>query len=120
MAMTLDQLNTLSDYDLNVLIAKRCGWYEKKVVLSQFKLPQIMWCNDENGFRQRPWPIDYSTDLNEMQKVLQTINPNVMSKYWSNLYTIIEGNRLKLLENNWIVHIATARQRAQAFILTVE
>ena len=111
--MTLKEVQALSDEALRIKVAELCGY--------------VSWC-DEYGSGQ--WekddkaqdPPDYPKDLNAMHEVEELMTPP-QYKRWNKILkciTVPLNTCLTIDHQLFKQRHATARQRAEAFVLTME
>lgn len=108
MKLTLEQVKALSDEELRVKVAKLCGWGE--------------FHNDHygSGFWTGPSavdgedPPDYPHDLNAMHVVEEGMTDAQYDTHWNELVAICVRDGRERMNS------ATARQRAEAFVLTMQ
>lgn len=119
--MNIEQIKAMSDEELNIEIAELTGW--------------VYLYTDENGKKWWRTPLDgytpdqppnYVKDLNamyEVENILLTCGRlykedkvRGRTDWYNNDLSIVMGKDLK---NNFSLIHATARQRAEAFVLTI-
>ena len=122
--MTLEEVQALSDEELRIRVAKLCGWEYKKPDSNG-----LVWCKHPvHGWKkpkriQPPYaPHDvprYPQDLNTMHEAeLATFGPSsVYNEKWEPLMNALDKVTGGL---SWSVYTATARQRAEAFVLAMK
>ena len=95
----------MTDEQINIAIAKACGWkYEK----NETHAPDgSFWWSKEPEFP------NYCNDLNAMHEAEKVFNTALYCRYINELCDLtIKGNNS--------MYMATARQRAEAFLKTIE
>lgn len=116
--MNLEEVKKLTDDELNKKIAIFDGWeyVPEKIGDDQWAL-----------FRDGHWKggeqdiPDYCNDLNAIYKVVLGLTENQQQmKYNQYMYDVVGGKNITLIQWGWAFLMATARQRAEAFILTME
>ncbi len=134
--MKIKEVKAMSDNDLNSMIAKKSGW--KNVKLEGIDEPYvrgvspIAWQRkadpltrvDANGNYRAKIPI-YTKDLNAMYEVLKRAHKR--DEHWSEKYLCSLSYAMSNGEHSdpsgvgrWNVHMATARERAEAFVLAMQ
>lgn len=123
--MTLEEVKALSDEELRIKVAELCGWeispFGSGIICFNEELDKQRAPEDDGIRFSLP---DYPHDLNachEMEKAAE------VDEYVPTLYEVITGYPLKIMQNqgqaidlmNWVYN-ATARQRCEAFVLTME
>jgi hypothetical protein len=94
----------MTDKQINAAIAEACGWRADKRGLG--------WLSPNGCYAEKP---DYCTDLNEMHDAEKTIFPYYATVY-SNKLAKVTGAEMS---DDTDYFCATARQRAEAFLLTL-
>lgn len=61
---------------------------------------------------------DWVADLNAVARALKSMPSYLRPIYHKHLYEILGGSEIRLLEWNWVYHVATAAERAEALALT--
>lgn len=107
----------MSDNELRVEVAELCGWkahswFKGKDLAKDDKWSDPFW---SKGTGERTIP-DYPADLNAMHE----IERKAPAKYWQTLCEITGYGMMSVTyQNARLVAHATARQRAEAFVLTL-
>lgn len=92
----------MTDEQINAAIAEACGWHKEDGV----------WLWTANGINwTSPELRDYCTDLNAMNEAEESLTPIDRDHYIDTL-----GD---MFDNGWAFALATARQRAEAFLRTL-
>ncbi len=113
--MTLEQVQAMSDEELRIKVTELCGW--KGVIRSGSWI--VGWIEDEpSKLIEVP---DYCEDLNAMHEAEQMLDtdgkiPLRSSVYLDCLADITGTTRMGLQQE---IVMATARQRAEAFVLAM-
>lgn len=119
--MTLANIKKLNDEELNIKVAEFLGWTD----IYRSVYGYIAGYAPNSNHNHHPLPIPhYSNDLNTIHEI-ERIDPNLRNAYISNLW-MITGNDKSV--NFWTEYnlrglfaciYATARQKAEAFVLTM-
>lgn len=96
-----------------IVIAKVCGWEWMAGEASDNHPSYYGWGKDGVGFRQLP---DYLTDLNAMHEAEKVLNKTLRLFYQSRLMKLQKAD---LVAGFWFLIHATAAQRAEAFLKTL-
>jgi len=120
--MKIEEVIAMSGYELSVIIAKHCGW--TKIKHEFIDEPHGRHPLDAN---KRCWTycrIPYYThDLNAMHEAEMKLTEKQFSDYVLNLLCVLDctykNAKNKDFPPNRTVMCAPARQRAQAFVLTI-
>jgi hypothetical protein len=99
----------MNEQDQRIAIAEACGWTREAGVTGF-----VRW-RSPGGYIPALLP-DYPRDLNAMHEAERTMTEAQHESYWRNLIKVCidpENNN-----RSWI-HLATAKQRAEAFCLTL-
>ena len=114
----------MTDQEINVKIAEACGWTDPVFIDDEGFQPHwkaVRPNPDWNGNPVLMVPPDYCNDLNDMHELEMSLKSNG-GIYRDHLYDIVDSD-LQANKNypnpTWAVH-ATARQRAKAFLKTLE
>lgn len=105
--MTKDKWAAMTDEDRNQKIAELCGWYRLNGA----------WIH-RDGYAAIP---RFVTDLNAMHEVCREMPHDKLEEFAYALGRVLFGDHSNA--NDWIVYAmihATSRQRAEAFVLTME
>mgnify|MGYP003627043662 CR=1 FL=1 len=113
--MNLKQIQALSDKELNIKVAELLGWksamlnvgvHHEKVLC--WRSPTSMWMTEGDGSYGMP---NYCNDLNAMHDAEKAaFDWNTFGSYCGELDVVDENHGIT----------ATARQRAEAFVLTMK
>ena len=98
----------MTDEQINIAIAEHCGW-------TRIEKWDDYWLGTPPQSNDHSIIPDYCNDLNVMHEVEVNhilIDGDLTSTYWHNLYEVTESTLLPFA--------STARQRATAFLKTIE
>lgn len=97
-----------------IAIAEACGWHYSSFAAQDVKLHAILsWIRPGNADWQPECLPDYLNDLNSMHEAEKSLTPAQWVSYWSFL------EPLACQPNNTSILHATAAQRAEAFLRTL-
>lgn len=108
--MNLAEARAMSDMDLNIAVAERCGYLRKDGL---YPHGEPCWDKDDALYMATELP-DYCKDLNAMHEAEETMLVSKEEGYDLCLWMIIKRDGTR--PASW--H-ATARQKAEAFILAM-
>ena len=115
--MTLEQVKVMSDEELRIKVAKLCGWkFRKTAWFMRWLWGSILTQRSDGKLFCGYFP-KYATDLNAMHEAENLIPPTKQATY---------GGKIADLTGRFGSNVffkfahATARQRAEAFVLTME
>jgi hypothetical protein len=125
--MIAKEVKKLSDIELNIEVGECVGWVRK----SPDSYGISWWIHPTQGEFRQDSPIKgcpfnlgdlpkYCNDLNAMNDALATLSDEQWNFYRMKLYQILDLGSCSLLHVHRKAHTATARQRAEAFVLTVK
>ena len=106
--MNLEQVEKMSDEELRIKVAELRGW--NGVIRSGSWI--IGWTDKPSEEREIP---DFSQDLNAMYEVEKDMTEKEYNKYCDMLWNMCHGASGK----SGAIH-ASARQRAEAFVMAME
>jgi len=99
---------TLSDSEINIVIAEACGWKDRP---DPFYADKLAWTHDEGATWCSTIDLpDYCHDLNAMHEVLLTLNETQMFAFRAYLSEVMDDE---------FPERSTARQRAEAFLRVI-
>lgn len=98
----------MTNEEINAAIAEACGWRD-------VWRHRDVGTSPDNQFLQVP---KYCTDLNAMNEAEKCVEDR--DKYLNVLADITEELEFISVENDWLFCRATARQRAEAFLRTLD
>jgi hypothetical protein len=103
----------MSDEQINIAIAKACGWLLVKAcdgsLIGKLK-------NEQGPMDEIP---DYCNDLNAMHEAENHLPSDKKEDYWYQLYENCRRSVFSRVEDNYKMLHATAAQRAEAFLRTI-
>lgn len=114
----------MTDEQMNVAIAEHCGWRRPshkdcKKAKKNMVIGDSWWLNP-NGDLEHPRHIpNYCGDLNAMHEAEKMLNKGQHWYYINELTVLTEAEWTACLDEVFVVAAATARQRAEAFLKTV-
>lgn len=116
--MNLEQVRTLTDEQLRIRVAELCGWKYGPCPCGACIVHEKVWCRDGkppyyNSIDMLP---DYPRDLNAMHEAWELLSEEQRLQITDKLVTI----QSCLPDKDRFVVGATARQRAEAFVLAMD
>jgi hypothetical protein len=101
----------MTNEKINIAIAEACGWkYEN----NETHAPDgSFWWSKELEIP------DYCNDLNAMHEAENRLLSNEKESYWNQLYDQCDRTVFSRVEDNYKMLHATATQRAEAFLRTI-
>ena len=103
----------MTPLEINRAIAEACGWKNLTVGHSGRIL------GEHNALSSAMWVPDFNSDLNAMQEVEQTLGTHQLARYADFLEKVCVPAHSCLLTPWQSVVMATAAQRAEAFVRTI-
>lgn len=117
--MTLEQIQALTDDEIRVMVAELCGW-KRRAWQDRKGRPCKSWTSPE-GRDMAGMPPNYPADLNACAEAVASIpDDGSREKYLWALKRGIMRNSATQGADEFQVHSATARQRCEAFLATME
>ena len=132
--MTIEEVQDISDDELRIKVAELCGWSIKRELNGELSckykdLPSV-WCTEQIGVLPAAVP-NYPQDLNAMHEACKSQNTHQGWNYdgpladglprsfvmW--LDDVVHSGCAECEKSTYGLITATARQRAEAFVLTV-
>lgn len=125
--MNTEQVRAMSDEGIRIKIAELCGWTHERL---DPKRDNAVWCahwyppkttegdDGDTWWRSFGAVPNYPFDLNAMHDALTMLNEEQRFRYGR--YFIRDTEKISLMEWSFYLHNATARQRAEAFVVTME
>ena len=111
--MTLEQVKELSDNELRIKVAELCGWHDFEDEDINTLKYRLMGIHDNLGHKYLHDVPDYCNDLNAMHEAEKLLDTELKQlEYQLNLNYLL-GPLI------WNLTRATARQCAEAFVLTM-
>jgi hypothetical protein len=114
----------MTDEAMQVAIAEELGWTEVDQKHGRYK-----WSEDGETRLPKQWHRvgadfhglpDYLNDLNAMHEAEKGLDVALRDAYFDHLWNICDKAQRMAPVSRWLVPNATARQRAEAFLRTVE
>jgi hypothetical protein len=117
--MTIEQVKALSGEELRVKVAELCGW--KKVEEESAIWNNVWTLNGKKpqGLCNTAPPL-YHCDLSAMHEAERNIGLGQLTAYMRLLGENAPMKDMDVARDDWASCHATARQRAEAFVLTME
>lgn len=109
----------MTDQEINIAIAEACGWKSRP---DHFYVDNLAWTQDEGANWCATYDLpDYCQDLNAMHEAECHIIVRQMGRYLSAISNIVQSQAVyHPLDLQWWSVRATARQRAEAFLRTID
>ena len=109
----------MNEKSQRIAIADACGW-TSEIIKSGGEIMFVLW-NPPSGKLSFYYPPDYLKDLDAMHVAEKILNTDLLkAKYESELMAVIcKGYGRCTDDNFWMIH-ATAAQRAEAFLKTLD
>ncbi len=100
----------MNKQEQRIAIAEACGWDNSlsQVKLSVFVVGRTSYCLP-----------DYLNDLNAMHEAEKVLTTSQHLEYTWELTGTVEDHDPDSMEGDWLTHTATAAQRAEAFLKTL-
>ena len=130
--MNIEEVKAMSNEKLNVKIAPLCGYthHSTQELVDRYRSIGVMVKDDPEGYfwRNPAGQIvavpDFCSDLNAMYEAEKNLNQEQRDRnyavIWQMIRSLPKSNECQNIENGWLVYHATARQRAEAFVLAME
>lgn len=113
----------MSEQEQRIAIAEACGWQHCKISLVTLCTGESMtcdgWNHDELDDEGSPEPPDYLNDLNAMADAERTLDVNKLSIYADELEKVCVPVHICALTHWSSVVMASAAQRAEAFLKAI-
>jgi len=123
--MTSEEYDKLTDEEKRIKIARLHGYYKQIVDHGEGHTPYAAWFKDGLGHHSRhdsQLP-NYLNDLNAMHEAVMSLSELDRARFWLNVARVIlvgyVDRRVAQCHFEEIAE-ATARQRAEAFVLTMQ
>ena len=118
--MTIDEVRALSDEELQLKVALYDGFTDPFGPLHQNRDGRLYGWQVHQGYRTFFKPIpEYANDLNAMHSAVSKLDWTILNEWLYNLGQILGYHNRN--EWEWCALVnATAKQRAQAFLLMME
>jgi len=98
---------------INIAIAKACGWRQSKSPMWEG------WWHQKGKRTYQRFAPDYCNDLNAMHEAENHLPSDKKEDYWYQLYENCRRSVFSRVEDNYKMLHASARQRAEAFLRTI-